>query len=251
MADRWQLQPDSSHIWWARSTDAVESLVELLSDDERQRLAALRRPVDRDRFVVGCGLARLALAGYMGCSPSEISISRTCQRCGKPHGKPRLAPSASSGDLEFSVSHAGDRVVVAFARGRPLGVDVEEMQPDLCVEKLAPLILAPCEVEVLEGLDAGERILAFFIYWTRKEAVIKATGRGLDIPLQSFSVSGPYEPPRLTAWPEGPEHASRMSLHDLDPGAGYVASLAIVGHCCRGVLDRDGSALIARWSTRR
>lgn len=219
----------------------------LLDHDEQDRWSALRRPVDRNRFLVGCGLTRLALAGYLGRSPTEIAIARACPQCGRPHGKPRLTPALSSSRLEFSISHAGDRVVVAFAYGTPLGVDVEQVQPAFPVDKLVPEVLNPPEAEMLRDLDDEDRTFGFFVYWTRKEAVLKATGRGLALPLQRLTVSGPGERAQVTAWAEGPECARSVSLHDLDPGPGHVASLAVIGEC-RRVLIRDGSALIARWS---
>jgi 4'-phosphopantetheinyl transferase len=237
------LEPGTCDVWWARPADAHPSLGMLLDTAEQQRFTALRQPADRDRFLVSSGLMRLALAGYLARPPAEVVISRVCAECGKLHGKPRLAPP-SPGSVEFSVSHSGDRVVVAFAQGAPLGVDVERVQPSFPVDSLAPEVLTRSEAEALRRLNDDERISGFFVYWTRKEAVTKAMGRGLVMPLQSFSVSAPREPARIT-WTEDRELARRISLHDLNPGPGHVASLAIIGDC-RRIINRDGSALIAR-----
>lgn len=232
-------------VWWARPADANPRLVTLLDGDERDRWRALRRLIDRDRFLVGCGLTKLALATYLARSPTEIAILRTCPECGKPHGKPGLAVTWP-GQIQFSISHAGDRVVVAFASTTPLGVDVEQVRPEISVDMLTPQVLTPVEAEALGELGDEDRTVGFFVYWTRKEAVAKATGRGLAMPLTSFSVSDPREPAHVT-WTEDPELARQVSLHDLDPGPGHVASLAVIGHC-RRIVVRDGSALIARYA---
>lgn len=241
------LRSSACQVWWARPSDASARLAALLDADERQRWSALRRLADRNRFVVACGLTRLVLATHLGRSPAEISIARACPQCGTPHGKPQLAHPPPTGPLEFSISHSGSRVVVALAHETPVGVDVERVRPELPVDELAPDVLTPLEGRTIRDLAGEERTLGFFVYWTRKEAVLKATGRGLGLPLRSFAVSGPREPARLVVTPEsGP--ALVMSLHDLDPGNGYVACLAVLGQC-RHVVVRDGSALIAAWST--
>ena len=95
----------------------------LLDHAERERWAAYRRDADRDRFLVGCGLAKTVIAAGTGQRPAEVSFDRACRQCGKPHGK----PAVRGGDLEFSVAHSGDLVAVAVATA-PLGVDVEQLE---------------------------------------------------------------------------------------------------------------------------
>ncbi|HEY8201142.1 MAG TPA: 4'-phosphopantetheinyl transferase superfamily protein [Actinomycetota bacterium] len=241
------LIPGGCQVWWARPADAHPGLRTLLDPDERERWTALRQPADRDRFLVGCGLVRLVLAGHLGQPPGRIGISRSCRDCGKPHGKPRLTPPAPR-PLEFSVSHSGDRIVVALAEGTPLGVDVEQVREGFDVDELAPEALTAEEAETLRALRGQERTLGFLAYWTRKESVVKATGRGLAIPLKAFGVSGPHEPPRLV-WAQDPVLAGQVWMHDLDPGPGHVASLAVLGRCT-AVAACDGSALLARYPYR-
>jgi 4'-phosphopantetheinyl transferase len=233
------LQPGGCHVWWARPGDAGEQVGALLDATERWRLTRLRRQADRDRFVVACGLMRMVLAGYLGRPAAAIRIFRRCPGCGGHHGPPRLAPEHG---LELSVAHAGDRVGVAVSR-RAVGVDVEYLRPELPVEELARQVLQPDELTALGRLPVTDRPAALLIYSTRKEAVVKATGEGLTVPLLSFGVAEPGEPPRLTSWPDRPGLARQLSLHDLDPGPGHVAALAVVGDA-DSILERDGSALL-------
>jgi 4'-phosphopantetheinyl transferase len=234
--------PGSCHVWWARPGDANPRLLSLLDSDERQRLQALRRQPDRDRFLTACGLMRLALSQYVHQPPSAITVLRTCPICSRPHGKPRLTSGLAP--IELSVSHAGDRVAVAIAWRTPIGVDVEQIRADLPVDELISQTLTPEEAKELDDLCGTGRVVCFLTYWTRKEAVVKAIGRGLAEPLRSFSVTRPDEPPRITTWPAAPELAGRLSLHDLHPGDGHLATLAVIGDC-RQVDERDGSALLA------
>jgi 4'-phosphopantetheinyl transferase len=242
------LKPGTCHTWWARADDAHPRLRALLDADEQQRLVALRRPVDRDRFLVACSLTRLALASYLDLEPAMIRISRTCPTCRRPHGKPRLTPPAPA-PIELSVSHSGNRIAVQFAWGTAVGVDIEQLRPDIPVDELTRHVLTAQEAQQLRGLDDAERTAGFLTYWTRKEAVLKALGHGLTVDLRSFGVSGPREPPRLSSWPPRPELRTELSLHDLNPGRGYVGSLAVVGDC-RHLVDQDGSTLLSRAAPR-
>jgi len=184
---------------------------------------------------------RGALGRYLGQPPSTITILRTCSGCGRLHGKPRLAPRL--GPIELSVSHGGDRVVVAVTWDTPVGVDVEPISADLPVDKLLPQVLTPREAEALNGLSGMGRVTGFLTYWTRKEAVVKALGEGLTMPMAGFQVTPPREPPRITAWPTAARGREPMSLHDLHPGGHHVASLAVHGDCWQ-VVEQDGSALL-------
>jgi 4'-phosphopantetheinyl transferase len=242
------LEPGTCHTWWARADDAYPGLLVLLDADEQERFIALRQPIDRNRFLVACSLTRLALASYLDLAPAMIRISRTCPTCRRPHGKPRLTPPAPA-PIELSVSHSGNRIAVEFAWGRAVGVDVEQLRPDVPVDKLAWHVLTAQEAEQLRGVDGAERTAGFLTYWTRKEAVLKALGHGLAVDLRSFSVSGPGEPPQLSSWPPQPALRTELSLHDLNPGTGYVGSLAVIGDC-RRLVDRDGSTLVSGAASR-
>ena len=72
---------------------------------------------------------------------------------------------------------------------------------------------------------------AFYNCWTRKEAYIKAVGKGLAQPLDQFEVSlEPGEPARLLNLKGCPHERPRWSLKSFTPELGYVAALAVEGH---------------------
>jgi 4'-phosphopantetheinyl transferase len=231
-------------VWWARRRDASPRLEGVLDLAERERWAGYRRDADRERFLVGCGLAKTVIAACTGLRPAQVRFDRACRQCGKPHGK----PVHRDGDLEFSVTHSGELVAVAVAAA-PVGVDVEQLEerphplggddPDA----LARLVLAEEERAALAAVQPSGRARAFLVAWTRKEAVTKAKGDGLRVPFGSVVVAADSAAPRVVAWPY-PQDPQAVSLLDLETEPGYVAALAVLGRCDTVRLG-DGSALLA------
>ena len=234
----------TAEVWWARRQDASLQLSGLLDQAERERWAAYRRDADRERFLVGCGLAKTVIAACTGQRPVQVSFDRTCRQCGQPHGK----PAVRRGGLELSVAHSGDLVAVAVATA-PVGVDVEQLEgrPHELgggdPAALARMVLADAERAALAAVHPSGQARAFLVAWTRKEAVTKAKGDGLRVSFGDVVVATDAAAPRLVAWPY-PEDPRSVSLLDLDTEPGYVAALAVLGRCDT-VRAGDGSALLA------
>ena len=244
MAELSGLDDGTADVWWARRQDASARLAGLLDATERQRWAAYRREEDRERFLVGCALAKTVLAGYSGQRPADVRFDRTCGACGQPHGKP--VPTGIG--LGHSVTHSGDLVAVAVAR-TPVGVDVEQFDGrarplggDGDPEALARLVLDEDEQAALAAVRPSVRARAFMVAWTRKEAVTKATGDGLRAAFSDVVVAVAQGAPRLVSWPY-PQAPESVSLRDLAAETGYVAALAVIGRCDT-VRTRDGSTLL-------
>ncbi|WP_433469939.1 4'-phosphopantetheinyl transferase family protein [Spirillospora sp. CA-128828] len=206
-------------VHWARPADEPEMRA-LLDDRERERYDRFMRPEDKARFVTGRHLARTVLADAAGLRPQGIRFTTDCPHCGGTHGKPRLPGS----DLDFSLSHSGDRVVLVLVEGAEVGVDVER-RSDREIDRLAEMVLTAPEREALAAM--ADRKRGFHIYWSRKEALLKATGHGLAAPMTSIHVSSPDDPPEVVAW-EGEAAVSPVRLADLDPGPGYAAAVAVL-----------------------
>jgi 4'-phosphopantetheinyl transferase len=215
--------------------------VDLLDAGERDRRSRLRRDADRDRFTVGCALLRTLVGAFTGVSPAAVLLDRTCPDCDQPHGKP---VPRNAGTLECSVSHSGDRVVVAVSERAAIGVDVEVVAAKID-DGLAERVLRPSELTALTSLPAADRARGFATYWTRKEAILKATGDGLRIAPELFGVSAPLEPPTVLEVDAEANLPRAVSLHTLTPGTGHVAALAVIGGPPSALVELNATALLS------
>lgn len=224
-------------VWWAHPTAATPALVDLLDDVERTRYSGYRREVDQLRFLTGRSLLRGVAAARLGVAAKDIVIDSSCYDCGKPHGKPKIA------GLEMSVSHSGDWVALAVTDGAPVGVDVEEIR-SAEVDDLAGISFSPAELAAFNAVPASARRAAFFTYWSRKEAVLKATGKGMSVPMSRLTLSPHDAPPRVVAADTPEVDPARTRMADLDAGAGYRASLAAFTDTPLAVTEHDAAELL-------
>ena len=141
---------------------------------------------------MGHALLRILLGRRLGIAPPAVVLA-------DGDGKPRLA--GPSPGHEFSLSHSGQSVVVAITADVPVGVDVERVRTDRDVSALIERVLTPEEQLALARRRGTARDEAFYRYWVRKEAAVKATGHGMRMPLGAITVSAPDEPARLLSWP--------------------------------------------------
>ncbi|MFE6162218.1 4'-phosphopantetheinyl transferase family protein [Streptomyces sp. NPDC056486] len=149
-----------------------------------------------------------------------MSIDRTCAYCGAGHGRPRFAGA----QLDYSVSHTRDHVVVGVVSEGLVGVDVDTVPRRDTVDRLATKALTPHERGVWDRLPEDQRPAAFVRLWTRKEAAVKLTGHGLAAALSALDANGPelVVSGRLPAsWPPHKVH-----LRDVRWRAGHVLALA-------------------------
>lgn len=130
--------------------------------------------------------------------------------------------------MEVSITHSGCMAGVAVSRSVPVGIDVEALQRT-DHGSLASAVLSSLERVAFDELADTERHDALLRYCTRKEALLKATGDGLTMPMRGLTVADRTQPPRLVAWDSRPELVGLVRLHDLHPAPGHVASLAVIG----------------------
>jgi len=220
------LEPGAAHVWQARLDPAPDKLSELaaaLASDERDRAARFHFDRDRDRYIAARGTLRRLLARYTGVAPAELAFQYG------PQGKPALVVPSAAKMLEFNVAHSGDLALLAFARERSIGVDVEFLRdvPDALAIARGHFTLA--ETRLLEAAKGSGRRDAFFRLWTRKESVIKAIGTGLSMPLTEFDVGSAAA---ANAWqlvrvPSRP--GATWAVRDLAPADGYRGAVTVEG----------------------
>jgi 4'-phosphopantetheinyl transferase len=214
------LRPGECHVWWADPDRVSGRFRDLLDRDERIRYAQYRNSGDRRRFLAGRVLLRHVAAGYLRVLPWQVRLAARCPDCARPHGRPTLPGSG----IEVSLAHSGRRVALAATRAGPVGVDVELIDPSVRIDALLPRVLAPEEREFAAAWAPDD----FYRMWTRKEAVLKATGDGLRVPLSDVAVSSPAAGARLIRPPGSAARTGAFVLADLDVPAGYAAAAAVV-----------------------
>jgi len=136
-------------VWAARLASVRSEWLPILSTDERARLQRFRQPADRDRALLAGCLLRAVAGRHLSIPPGSAPIERRCPDCGQPHGRARIIGA----ELDVSVSHSGDWVVVATSEAGPVGVDVERIDPDIDLMTTAPSVLGPAELAVFSALE--------------------------------------------------------------------------------------------------
>jgi len=188
--------------------EVIEALAKLLTIQERARADRYRFPDDRRRSIVARAAARRFLGRALGSDPATFVIDE------EEFGKPVLRGR----EIEFNASHSGDLVALAVARETAVGVDVERRRKMTDTLALARRYFSAEEVAIVER--AADSDDAFFAIWTAKEAIVKASGKGIGTgDLHGFTV--PFRDPRLRPVVDG------WSVAALDPNReGYFAAVA-------------------------
>lgn len=196
------------------------------TEHERHEANRFVHTADAVHHLAGRALARRML----GTATGKHNIAPFARN---PHGKP-FCPQTS---IDFSISHAADMVWVALCRTTTVGIDVEPLH---ALPDAADLTsqLHPLERQALLALPASELEKAFLRCWTRKEAVLKACGTGLNTPLHSFCVNtGPQQDDWLLSAPAAETSPTlrtaaepgQWTCRDIAAAPAYQCSVAACG----------------------
>jgi 4'-phosphopantetheinyl transferase len=181
---QWTLADNAVHVWAAlldQPEALTNKLLDTLSPDEKARMTRFRFQQEQRRFLTGRGLLRRLLALYSHTPPEEIGFTYGIK------GKPLLTTPADG--PAFNVSHTGRLIVIAVTRQQSVGIDVERLCRLAEMDGIAKNFFTPGEYQKLKESAPGEKRRIFFEIWTRKEAVLKCSGQGLE------SLASPHEFP--------------------------------------------------------
>jgi 4'-phosphopantetheinyl transferase len=234
MPDEWtspasirHLEPDEIQIWRLPLADAAGVLTEyrhILSIEEQARAERRLPGRVREEFVYGRACLRILLAENLGVQAASVQV------LADEYGKPRLAGASN---LTFNLSHSYGMLLVAMSWQGSVGVDVEHINPATEIMELAPSVFSSSEMDRLRSLSIEDmKRSSFYRTWTRKEAIIKADGRGLSIPLTGFDV------PDVPAFKAAIRLMGKSYyLSDIAAGNDVVAAVAGESHNCRITLQ--------------
>ncbi len=150
-----------------------------LRKNELERMALLRNPEERAKYGITRIALRNILSRYTGKNPNDIEFSQN------EFGKPRI----ESPPPYFNLSHTAGKAAIAVSMGIEMGIDLENSREQRDFRSIAKRFFSEREKAAVLGAGTPENEReTFYAIWTRKEAFIKALGKGLSYPLASFSV---------------------------------------------------------------
>jgi len=200
----------------AVSDDSMARHVNTLSHDERERAAQHKLAVGFRQFVVARSMLRRLLAIYTGIKPTALVFSYGL------HGKPKLTARHST---QFNMAHSGEHAIYAVSQHQSVGVDIECIDRHVNIERVAERFFSTSEFKSLQKIPLHLRQHAFLRLWTGKEAVVKATGKGLAQLIGKFEIVHPPNQPAQIIATQLPQ-LEKIQLYYPDPGTGYVAAVA-------------------------
>jgi len=214
-APRRQTPPlaDEVHLWRAPlnlRAGIFSDFEKILAPEETLRAQRFSVPHAKSEYIAARGFLRMILSAYLASPPQNIEL-----RYGE-YGKPFLKNNA----LQFNLAHSGGLALFAIGANAPLGVDVERERPLPEAPNLARRFFSPAEQAIF--FDSIEQEKTFFELWTRKEARLKAQGRGIA---------------------HNGEEEENLFCVSFCPQESYAAALAAQGASSRRLIFFDAESL--------
>ena len=194
--------------------EEIDKLCLLISLENKNRIERFVSKKDKIRTLVGELLIRKIVKERLGIGNEAITIGKN------QYGKPYLENDPS---LHFNVSHSGDYVVCAFDE-KPVGVDIEQIEYIEDYKEIAERYFTKIEIDHVTKSD-DYSLSRFYEIWTAKESYIKCNGKGLSIPLKSFSIEIIHGNIRAVIDKEGSEFAFEQFAIDPD----YILTVCSMG----------------------
>jgi|SRR6185295_14495401 len=220
-----ELGPKDAHVWifsTDASMDECAEFRELLSPEEKARADRFVFDSDRVRFTASHGLLRVQLGAYCGRRPEDLVFGVGS------HGKPLLIEPAAP--VQFNLSHSGSRAALVVTANIRCGVDIEKLRAEVSDRAVAERFFCRRENEWLQSLPATQRTRGFFRLWAVKEAILKADGKGMSIPLASVDTTNVLNGVSSSvSLPDGDGRVLSLWVGELNVADGYASALAVEG----------------------
>jgi len=237
------IDADEVHVWRILPMNVPSKLstyLKLLQEEELQRFERFYRDENRFEYLWAHGALRVVLSRYLRIAPEGLRFATN------PYGRPYIANRIPGKRLFFSLSHAEGLALLAVSRVEAVGVDVERFRKMADIESIAAHHFSENEIRKLASLNSQEQQHSFFRCWTRKEAVVKATGFGLSLDINQLEVTLlPSEEPAVVGCRWDVRNSSQWSLEDVVPAPGYFGAVALESpqmNLSRFVLDEQAFA---------
>ncbi|EDP70117.1 Phosphopantethiene-protein transferase [Flavobacteriales bacterium ALC-1] len=193
--------------------DLVSELVSYLNEVELQRAEKYHYPKDTNRFIICRTFLKFILAQKLRLDISEIQIKKDENK------KPYLSSDKS---IHFNVSHTERFAIIAISNN-PVGVDVEYINKNFDYSEVLPHVFNKQEVDAV--LKSNTKDYTFYKFWTRKEAFVKATGKGISDSLPQI----PATDGNHSINPHLLGNFKSLNVLSFDLHTDYIAALAFGG----------------------
>ena len=181
-------------------TSHLQAAMSRLSPARQEKILRHRFPQDR---LLSLGAGLLLDQGLRDWGLCERDAALEYRHNGKPYLR-------DYPDRYFNLSHSGNMVMAAFSC-REVGCDIEQIRPAR-MDVAARFFTAEERMDLSrECLTEEERNRRFARYWTIKESVLKVTGEGMRMPLDSFCVHLADAPYAVWTKPAAPGVSSPVS----------------------------------------
>lgn len=215
------------HVFCLKLSPSKLKQAERLLQPDEQRRAAVMRPEPQVRYIAARAGLRALLGERLGQGPSDVAF------CYGAHGKPNL----SRAELSFSLAHSGDWAALALTSdgAAAIGIDLELQRS---VETTVhDLVLHPDEKVALEAMSTLEQHAAFLDVWVTKEAILKASGLGLQVMPNTFQTWGRSHLSSAPGLPDGVVLARLPTQCFLEKmSGGQISAVSAVAFGCKDAL---------------
>lgn len=159
------------------SEEMFDRLCLLIDIEKKCRIEKFLQKKDKLRTLIAEILLRTIIIEKLSISNKHIIFGKN------QYGKPYLAGHPN---FQFNISHSGDFVVCAID-SEPIGIDTEQIK-SIEYEEIAKRFFSASEFDYITKGDIGNQLSKFYEIWTLKESYVKCCGKGLSMPLNSFSI---------------------------------------------------------------
>jgi 4'-phosphopantetheinyl transferase len=160
---------DKTHIFRIAVNDHFQrvkkQLTEVLSEREQEKASRMFIPKDKERYVVSKFCLRTLLSLCLNVPSHEIDF------IAHEHKKPTVK------GLEFNISHTGDYILIAISP-KAVGIDIEYLNREFDFKSILDITFSKREIDFIGDKDIDPT--NFYAMWTRKEALLKASGEGIS-----------------------------------------------------------------------
>jgi len=197
--------------------DNLSLLWKYLSINEQEQAKKYYDKVLANHYIISHGILRSILGYYVDQSPSSLELINNT------HGKPSLKNS----NIEFNMSHSRNMVCYVIAFNNKIGVDIEFYNTTIDIMEMLELVFTKKEIELIKSLDIDEQYKTFYKSWTKKEALIKAVGRGLSYPINTIEVIKLLPGQNLLLTDGNDELQQEWYSYELEAPKGYFGAIGI------------------------